>query len=210
MGESKAQASSERPSHEQLKRMLLADLPALERLVKAIRTFCDPEPAITAPSPCDSCPGDKREDCSDPCELLEACLPKVYAGKIHSEGTINFDFNKVREETDCFDNLEEENIKPLDYDVLRNIRKVSSLDIFSQYEACWHIFSKKQREALARFHRDGKTMTEIAAEIGKAKSTVWGRLNKAEERKKEYYRKQLNNDLEVREREWREKAKTRE
>lgn len=177
-----------RRSIEEFKEKLLQELPSLERLMAVIREFCGQKSTVAkTPLPCDSCPKLKDKLCSKPCEALEAYLPRPYAGKIHDEGTIGTDLDDVRNGGGSGNKLEEENVKKLDQGTLKGFQKVVSIDFFAEYEACWHIFSKKQRPVLAAYYRDGKTITEIASELGKAKSTVWGLLHRAERKKREWY-----------------------
>lgn len=82
-------------------------------------------------------------------------------------------------------------MKNLDLGKLRNIQKVHPLDPFIHYEACWHIFTKKQQEVLKLFYRDGKNKTQIAKRLNKAISTIHGRLARAEKKKQQYFRKKF-------------------
>jgi hypothetical protein len=43
----------------------------------------------------------------------------------------------------------------------------------------WHIFSVKQKQVLQPFHRDGKSMDQIAEELRTARSSVFGRIVRA-------------------------------
>lgn len=140
-------------------------------------------------SPCSVC--SVRGNCISPCELLEAQLPGKYVGKFHGEGTTSLNLDKTRDDRDLLEDLEEENMKKLDHGALKSLQKVISPDLFSQYEACWHIFTKKQREVLTKFYREGKSKTQIAKEIDKAISTIHDLLKRAEQRKQRYYEKSL-------------------
>jgi len=175
-------------SFEEFKERLLADLPAIERWVATIREFCTQEPTPATPSPCNGCP--KREKCTEPCELVKPQLPKEYGGKIHGEGTINLSLDKVRNGAGFYDDLEEDDQGKTDRGKLKNFKNVVPINFFSEYEACWPIFSKKQQQVLALYHRDGKTITRIAKELHKWPSTVWGLLHRAEKRKQKDYGKQ--------------------
>jgi hypothetical protein len=188
VADSTAQPSFDQRSFERFRERLLADLSAVERWVTAIREFCSQKPAPAESSPCDSCP--KRDKCTKPCEALNALLPKRYGGKVHGEGTINLNLDNVRNTDDSCDDSEDDDGGKLDRGKLQNIAKVHSVDVFGEYEQCWKIFSKKQQEVLVLCRRDGKSITQVAKELHKAPSTVWGLLDRAERKKQKYYGRQ--------------------
>jgi len=159
-------------------------LGAVKSSVELLNDFVSEKARIILQSPCNTCP---KENCSKLCDGVAHLLDGAYVGKIHGEGTINLSLDNVRDGNGSCDDLDDENGSKQDRGKLRNIQKVSSLDFFSEYEACWGVFSEKQRQVLPLRHRDGKTIAQIAKELGKAISTVWGLLNLAEKRKKKYY-----------------------
>jgi hypothetical protein len=63
-------------SSESLQRRLIADLPALERLVMTIHEFCGHTQLVGMPSPCKSCP--KYGQCENPYERLKVYLDGPY------------------------------------------------------------------------------------------------------------------------------------
>jgi len=159
-----------------------------EKFRRLMEHLQDEDATASQPSPCNGCP--KREKCTEPCELVKPQLPKEYGGKLHGEGTINLDLDKVRNGDSICDDLEKEDGDKFDRGNLKDMQKVTSVDLFSEYEACWSIFSKKQQQVLVLYHRDGKTITQIAKELHKWPSTVWGLLHRAEKRKQKDYGKQ--------------------
>ena len=81
-------------SVEEFKKRLLADLPAVERFVMAIREFCSQKPAQQTTLPCTSCP--KSGTPHQPCNRLEVCLDSLHKGKLHRETTIGVNLDELR------------------------------------------------------------------------------------------------------------------
>ncbi len=157
-------------------------MPLWEKLLPLAKDFCDEKATSSAPSPCNGCP--KREKCTELCELVKPQLPKEYGGKLHGEGTINLNLDNIRRTDDFCDDLEKDDPGKVDRGKLKNFKNVEPIDLFSEYEAYLSIFSKKQQQVLASYHCDGKTITEIAKELHKYPSTIWGLLQRAETRLK--------------------------
>lgn len=177
-------------SLENLKKRLLADLPAIERLVMTIREFCSQKPTPLQPLPCSSCP--KSETSHKPCDRLEAYLDGAYRGKLHGETTINVNLDEVRDQDPASGQEDgDESVKKRDHGTFRNLKKVESFDAMESYKPCWHLLSHKQQEVVRMYHGEGKLKIDIARLLNKAPSTVSGLLKKAKERKE-------NNDAKIR------------
>ena len=161
-------------------------LAAVTSSVEVLNAFIAQKARILLRSHCDVC---SEENCSELCDGVAHLLDGPYAGKIHGEGTINLSLDNVRDGNGSCDDLDGENGSKQDRGTLKNIQKVSSPDFFSEYEACWQVFSRKQQQVLPLYHRDGKTIARIAKELRKAPSTVWGLLSRAEIKRKKYYEK---------------------
>lgn len=138
-------------------------LPFLEKLVLLGQALRPQKAKESTSLPCTSC---SKDHCSGPCDALNAVLPAVYEGRGHREH-----FSK------------------LGADDLQHFRKVRFSDIFEQYQDCRHIFTDKQWVVIEFYYQDGKTEDQIAKEIGKARTTVSDRLNRARRRKENYDRK---------------------
>ncbi len=166
--------------------MMRQALPYLERLILVARRFCEDGDITEQESPCSTCKK-KHLGCDKACEHLERLLPKEYGGKMHKEGTINLDLDLLGDTSSSSgDGYDEEHDVKRDRSKLRNMEKVQSIDVFSEFQKCWANFTKKQRQVLFLYHKDGKSMKQIAKELGKAQSTICGLLKKANERKKAY------------------------
>lgn len=164
----------------------LEKLAVVESSIALLRDFLVKKARVT-PLPCHICPVVK---CPEDCKLLKKRIGGQCAGKVHGEGTINLNLDNVRNTDDSGDDSEDDDSDKLDQGKLKDIQKVCSVDVFGEYEQCWKIFSKKQWEVLVLCRRDGKNLTQIARELHKAVSTVWGLLHRAEKRKQKYYGKQ--------------------
>ena len=173
---------------------LLKLLPSLERLTAVIREFCVSQARKATPLPCDSCP--EEEKCGEACKLLNSMLPNRYGGKTPGETTIGIDFDNFRTTKTSSDDVYEQNDQAKsDRSKLKNIRKVTFLDVFEQYKKCWGVFTDKQREVLFLRYQEGKTIEQIAKALGKAPSTVCMLLKRAEKRKQEYDEKEIEKIL---------------
>jgi len=161
-------------------------LPYLERLILVARQLCEDNDIAEQESPCSTCE-EKHLGCDKTCEHIERLLPKEYGGKMHKEGTINLDLGLIGDASSSSgDGYGEEHDVKRDRSKLRNIEKVQSKDVFSEYQKCWTKFTKKQRLVLFLYHKEGKSMKQIAKELGKVQSTICGLLKRADERKKKY------------------------
>jgi hypothetical protein len=118
-----------------------------EKFRQLVEHLQDEKSTQSKPLPCDNCI--QREKCPISCKLLEERLSRPYAGKIHGEGTINLSLGEVKNTTGFCDDLEEENVKKFDQSTIKSIQKVSSINVFAEYEACWSIFSIKQHEVVS-------------------------------------------------------------
>jgi len=164
-------------------------LAAVTSAVELLEAFVTQKATMLGQLPCSIC---SKEGCSEPCEMLDSFLPRKHAGKIHGERTIDISLDEVRAHNGFFDDLADENMGTYDRGKLKSIQEVRGYDFFWRYEACWRLFSRKQQQVLALYHRDGKTIAQIATELGKAPSTIWGRLNRAETRMGRYYQKRIS------------------
>ena len=182
MAETAGQFGLDETSFQEFK-TALQDLARLcEKVLRLAESSQYVKPTPPESLPCNTCL--KIGQCQEPCELLERQLPKEYGGKIHGEGTINLDLDKVRNGDSICDDLEKEEGGKFARGNLKDMQKVTSVDFFGEYEACLPIFSKKQQQVLALYHRDGKTISQIAKELNKSASTIWGLLSRAEKRLK--------------------------
>ena len=168
-------------------------LPHLERLILVARRFCEDGNIAEQESPCSICQK-KHLGCDKACEHLKELLPKEHGGKID---TINLDLGLLGDTSSSSgDGYDETHNVKRDRSTLGNIEKVQSIDVFGEFRKYWSDFTKKQRQALSLYHKDGKSMKQIAKELGKAQSTICGLLKRAHERKKKYddeqYAKTIN------------------
>jgi len=185
MTNSKSQQDFDPRSVEEFKGKLLADLPAVERLVMTIREFCSQKPAQPIPLPCTSCP--KSEIPHKPCERLEAYLDGAYRGRLHGETTIGVNFDEVRDQKTALGQEDgDEAASKIDRGTFRNYRKVESFDAMESYKPCLHLLSHKQQEAVSLYHGERKGLKEVAEILGKWPSTVSGLLKRAKKIKAEH------------------------
>jgi predicted DNA-binding protein YlxM (UPF0122 family) len=169
----------------EFKERLLADLPAVERFVTAIREFCSPKPALPTPLPCTACP--KSGTPHEPCERLEAHIDGAYRGKLHGETTIGVNFDEVRDRKAAPGQGDgDETVRKIDRGTFRNFRKVEPFDAMESYKPCWHLLSHKQREVVHLHLGEGKRNSEIAVLLDKAPSTVSDLLKRAQKTKEEH------------------------
>lgn len=167
-------------------------IPRWQKLITAAKRLLGEKATKSTPLPCHSC----AKECVGPCKLLNSMLPKRYGGKTPGETTIKQNFDDFRSAGISSDGLrEEENQAQFDRSKLKNIRKVTSVDVFEQYKKCWGLFTDKQREVLFLRYREGKTIKQIAKALEKAPSTVCVLLKRAEKRKQEYDDKELEKIL---------------
>lgn len=160
-------------------------LPYLERLILVARQFCEDGDISEQESPCSTCK-EKHLGCDKTCEHIERLLPKEYGGKMHKERTINLNLDLIGDTSISEDERDQDNDIKRDHSTLGKIHKVQSIDVFSEYQKCWTKFTKKQRLVLFLYHKEGKSMKQIAKELGKAQSTICGLLKRADEREKKY------------------------
>lgn len=168
-------------SHCSLIKGLQQALPALERMVSMIREFNNHQKSKSTKT-CDGCT--HRNECKEPCDVITSQLPGVYEGNSSKEISINLDnFGFAENEASGINSSP--NI-PSCFDRGRNVSRITSTDIFAQYERCFDIFSIKQREVLEKHFRYGKKIIEIAQDLKKSPSTVSGLLSRAKEEKEKY------------------------
>ena len=61
-------------------------------------------------------------------------------------------------------------------------------DVYQEYEACKHLFRKRQWLAIQLFYGEGKTQQEIATLLRITRSAVCGLLSRARKRKAQHDR----------------------
>jgi hypothetical protein len=181
-------------SDEELRHWLLQMYPLVKKFLEGAVRFC----ALKQLS-CEGCP--KKIECDrhnkyredKTCLMVEPYLPGRFEGASRNEKKIGLLIDKISgtkpeifEDADYIDN-----VAKLDRGKFKSVKKISSLDVFKEYEKCWRIFSHKQQPVLILRHRDRKTIIQIGKELGKAQSTVWGLLKNAEELKQAYDDKEL-------------------
>jgi len=185
VADSSAQPNFDQRSFERLRERLQADLPALERLVTAIREFCSQKPALSTSLPCKSCP--KSGMPHDPCERLEAYLDGVYRGKLHGETTFGVNLDEVlAQKAGSGQEDGDETARKRDRGTFRRFRKVEPFDAMESYKPCWHLLSHKQREVVHLHYGKRKRNSEIGVLLDKKPSTVSGLLKRAKKIKEEY------------------------
>ena len=162
---------------------LLQELPSLEITVAIIHEFRNSKAKSKETISCDSCI--KKNECKKPCDAIEAQLAKPNSGKNSRERNISIDL-------DDFDAVDNEDsgiaskARTSQFSEIKNTARSTFTDIFAQYEQCFDIFTKKQREVLKHYYRDGKTITEISQDLKKAPSTVSELLKRANEEKEKH------------------------
>ncbi|MFH1613792.1 MAG: sigma factor-like helix-turn-helix DNA-binding protein [Planctomycetota bacterium] len=146
----------------ELRKTLCKLLPTLEKLIPLAREFCEQNKAASTSLPCESCP--KQKYCSEPCEKLNSLLPKINSGKSNHEKNAGFYINS-----------------------LQDIEKTRLIDLYEQYEACKHIFTKKQWSVIYLYYHEGMTQSHIANQLGKSRKSVSGLFIRAKQQKGDYY-----------------------
>lgn len=184
-------------SVKQLKARLLAELPALERLVAAVRAFCTQKktPPTTA-LPCTSCP--KGGTPHEPCERLEAYLDSLHRGRLHGERTIGVNLDEVRGQTEAGSAGSNQTEQKADRGTFRNLKKVESFDAMELYKSCWDLLSLPQQEAVYLHYHEGKGTSEIAVLLNRKPSTISGRLERAKRIKAEHDEKMRRQEFKIR------------
>ena len=164
----------------------MQELPALERAAAIIREFSVSAAESAKEVTCNGCP--RKNECQKPCDAIEAQLSGPYAGKSRRERNIRIDLDDFNVAESPDSSIVSSTAKTISsrYSEINNVVRITSTDIFAQYEQCWNIFTKKQRDVLIPYYRDGKTIAEIAQDFKKSAGTVCELLGRANQRKKDY------------------------
>jgi predicted DNA-binding protein YlxM (UPF0122 family) len=171
-------------------------LPLLEMLVEIAHTYSPENSETIISTSCEKCPD--RNSCGKPCEAISLQLPAAHGGKGYKENTIGLDFDQFQDNNSAnLNNYEKAGLNKSKSYTLKSIKKTTFLDVFEGYDKSKHIFTKKQWEVVSLYYKDGKTIVQIAKELGKAPSTVGSLLNRTRKRKKQYDKERLKEILEL-------------
>lgn len=158
MHELNLQFDFEKSSEAEAKQWLLSVIPTVEKFVHVAKRFCSIDAPTSSPRlPCDTC--DKRSSCLSLCEKAEAVLSSVHEGRGRRENLTEF-----------YDNT------------LQGKETVRRKDIFEKYELWKSDFTEGQWAVIEMYYQEGLTEGQIAKNIGKARSTINGLLNRAKKR----------------------------
>ena len=159
----KSQPDFNSRSNIEIKRILRQLLPSLEKLVSVAKDFCSQKTHARISSPCESC--SKKNNCIEPCKDLKKALQKINSGRSKHENLTGF------------------------YEgTLKEIQKTRDVNVFHDYEACKHLFTRKQWIIISQYWQEGKTITEIAGQLNRKPQTVSEHLKKAAIKKEDYDR----------------------
>jgi len=120
-------------SDAELKQWLQETGPLIIKFLAAAKRFCNQRNSTMEQSLCKDCT--KHGTCTKLCEVVKSQLPGVYEGSGYKENSIGLDLNYFQnDETETSDDREGDHSKRLRRDSTERIQKITSLDIFEEYE----------------------------------------------------------------------------
>ena len=138
--------------------MLRQALSIMEKILPLARNF---PPQTHTFSQCESCP--EKETCPDLAKRIEELLPPVNTGRSRRENLTEF-YPDTLEETD------------------KKIR----MDIFTEYEACLHLLTKKQRDFIFLYYHKDMTYEQISQHMNIKRNAVSGLKKRAKDCKEKH------------------------
>ena len=140
-------------------------LPLLEMLAEIGHTLRPEDLKAPVSSLCEKCTN--RKICIKPCAALKLQLPKAYGGKGYKENATKIDLNYFQDsESKTLCDYENDGPKKLKKDMIKCIPKITSSDIFEEYERYKDIFSKKQWRIVCLYYCEDMTQEQIAKKLG--------------------------------------------
>ena len=151
---------------EELQKQLVREIPSLDRLLVLIHQLCELKVNTREILPCNDC--HNPQDCES-CYRWNALLPALNQGKGRRE-----------------------NLTGLHVGTLQGKERIRRRDIFEQYELWKDDYTQAQWEVIEMYYNQGMSEQQISKILGKKRSAINGRLNRArnktEERQKQLRR----------------------
>jgi len=128
-------------------------------------------------NPCKTCK--KRDICQNPCDQLNAILPKPLEGSSNLNNTVG----------DLIESISSPCQAKLDRSKLRTIDKTRSEDIFTLYKNCPVTFTKQEWRVITLRIKEGDTFKTIGQKLGIQTSTASDTHQRAKKKMEERYKK---------------------
>lgn len=171
-------------SEVELKAWLKQAIPVIKQIVTVLERVYQLNTDRPESLPCDTC--DKKNQCKSTCSRLENLLPSINKGLSNHEkpyGDLIYQVSNAGP-----GNMNR--LGRLDHSSLRAIDRPRSEEIFTFYENCKHIFTKKEWRVISLRIKAEKTYEKIGEKLGISTSTASETFRRAKRKMDNYHRKQ--------------------